>query len=246
MVDDDGHPPTRAAITYTPGVGFEERLRAESLRLYDRYEREIVEGLSFCPYAEGAREAGHVRVEALVVEASPTEVAVAVEELASDPEVDIGILLLPLCVLDRRRFARFVAEVRELVPARDSGSFAMAEFHPEPLASVQKPGDLTAFVRRSPDPTIQLVRMRALQQVRARETHGSGYVDPSELALIERLGSAREPVRPPLHERIADMNRETIDHLGFDAVVARIEDIHRDREQTYRRLWADLPPGPRR
>lgn len=218
---------------------FEERLRAESLRLYDRYEREIVEGLSFCPYAASAREAGHVRVAAIVTEASPTEVAIGVEELAADPEVDIGILVLPLCTLDRRRFTRFVAEVRELVPARDAGSFAMAEFHPDPLADVHKPGDLTSFVRRSPDPTIQLVRMRALQQVRAKENHGSGYVDPSELALIERLSAAREPVRPPLHERIADMNRETIGRLGFDVVVARIEDIHRDREQTYRRLFAE-------
>jgi hypothetical protein len=222
-------------------VDLEEALRVESLRLYDRYEREIVEGLGFCPYAAGAREAGKVRVVSLPRAVVQTDVAVAVEALAADPIVDIGIVVLPACPLDRRGFARFVADVRELVPARDAGSFALADFHPDPVESVARAGDLTTFARRSPDPTIQLVRMRALSQVRAKEVHGSGYMDPAEIVRLElTLGAASSPpARAPLHETIADKNRATIEALGFAEVVRRIEDIHRDRELTYRRLRAE-------
>lgn len=221
-------------------MDLEEALRVESLRLYDRYEREIVEGLGFCPYALGAREAGKVQVVSLPRPVVPTDVAVAIEALAADPIVDIGIVVLPSCSLDRRAFSRFVAEVRELVPARDAGSFALADFHPDPVGSVERAGDLTTFARRSPDPTLQLVRMRALSQVRAKEVHGSGYMDPAEIVRLEiSFGEAATPPRAPLHETIADKNRATIQSLGFAEVVRRIEDIHRDRELTYRRLRAE-------
>ena len=212
---------------------FEERLRQESLRLYDRYAREIVEGLSFCPYAASSREAGRVSVVALISPLDATSVAVAIEAIAMHDEADIGIVLLPLFSGSRGALSRFAGEVRELIPSRDARSFAIADFHPDSVPSIEAPGDFTSFIRRTPDPTLQLVRMSALNQVRTREGHGSGFVDPSQLGSLEAL---RAPTQAPLHERIADLNRATVARAGLAAIEARLEAIHRDRRDTHARI----------
>ena len=56
--------------------------------------------------------------------------------------------------------------------------FAMAAFHPDAAADLDDPERLIPFLRRTPDPTIQLVRQEALERVRGRHPQGTAFVDP--------------------------------------------------------------------
>ncbi len=130
---------------------------------------------------------------------------------------------------------RFYAdEARRLRP------FAMAEFHPDAPAVLAPAGAFTSFVRRTPDPTLQLVRQSALARVRRGSGNsGSNYFDPS---MVERLyeqlqaGTPMEEPEAPLHERV-------------HAIEAPIVFCHGDRDRVVPRDWVletyRLVPGAR-
>jgi hypothetical protein len=218
------------------------RLAREAERVYLRYAIEIVEALGFCPYAQRARLEGQVRTRVMLDESLDEERAcVAIDEIAADVRIDIGLLLYPRLEIDRLGFERFVARVH----ARNAKShapepvaMALADFHPDPTerggeasARAMRGGEgaLTRLVRRTPDPTIQLVRRSALDRVRRDEGHGTGFVDLQHLD----LASLTAPTTPPLHARIATINRATIARLGVDEVSDRLDDILRDRNESY-------------
>lgn len=206
------------------------RLADEAIRLFRRYSLEIVEALGLCPWARGARRDGHVRER--VVHTREQAIS-AMDALAEDETIEIAILLFPRLDVDRPTFARFVAELREL----RTSPFAMAEFHPEAAPVLEPPGAFTSFVRRTPDPTIQLVRKSALEQVRRGEAHGSGFFDISLISQIESvLTVSREP---PLYERVLDTNRRTIEALGVSELERRCDDIRRDRNASYARILGE-------
>lgn len=201
------------------------RLSAEAIRVFRRYS-ELVEELGLCPWARVAREQGRVREQ--VVLGGTLDVPstlLATDGLGDD--VEIGIILFPAVSVDRPTFERFVGTVREARPA----PFAMAEFHPDAPAVLNPPGAFTSFVRRTPDPTIQLVRQSALARVRRGENHGSGYFDP---ALLDTLLTTTN--EPPLHERILSDNRRAIEALGVEQMALRFDEIRRDRDAAYARL----------
>lgn len=207
-------------------------LEREALRVYGRYQRELVEALGLCPWAVKAREDGHVQVRALLRD-DPGAVAALVEELADDPTVHVGLVILPLSPRDRVAHERFVADVRER-HARAHGSsppFAMAAFHPDAAPDLGSPARLVPFIRRSPDPTIQLVRLSVLEELRRPFERGTGYVDPADLAAVETLLAA--PAKKPLHERIARSNLETVERVGVEAFEELLADIRRDRDESY-------------
>lgn len=215
-----------------------EALIAEALRIYRRYATEVVEGLGLCPWAEHARRAGHVVERVLLLSTPDVQPAMdVVAELAGRPEVEILLVIFPLLELDRRRFEHFVAELREADAKRhELGSipFVMAAFHPDAEAELSDPERLIPFLRRSPDPTIQLVRRSVLERVRRRAPEGTGFVDlrqldPRELAAEEPLG---------LRERIARDNLETVQRMGVARVEELLADIRRDRGRSYARLVA--------
>ena len=92
-------------------------------------------------------------------------------------------------------------------------------------------GALTRFVRRTPDPTIQLVRRTALDRVRRDEGHGTGFIDLEKIDMESLKGP---PSAPALHARIATMNRATIGRMGVREVSDLLDDILRDRDESYR------------
>lgn len=214
----------------------DSRLRAEAVRLFRRYAVEMVEGLSLCPWAHVSRRDGHVR-ETVVLEPdlSVERVLAAIDELSADPAVEIGIVLFPLVEADRATFERFVASVRaadEAVRRPSDQAWAMADFHPGAPAVLTPDGAFTNFVRRTPDPTIQLVRQSALARVRRGDNHGSGYFDVS--LLTEH--TVFPPVEAPLHERVLDTNREQIEKTGLQEVAARFAAIRADRDASYAQI----------
>jgi hypothetical protein len=203
--------------------------------VYRRYAVEIVEALRFCPYAERARKDGHTReLVSLDAELSTERALALVHEAAADPRVEIGLLLFPRVKVTRLELSRFVERLRRAHQDEPGGLvMAMEGFHPEAPADLASADRLVPFVRRTPDPTIQLVRHEVLLGVRRAGDHGTAFFDPSRMSLEEML---RTPAPKPLHRQIAEANLETTRARGVEAIEAIFDDIRRDRDESYARL----------
>jgi hypothetical protein len=216
-----------------------EALRAEALRIHARYSVELVEGLGFCPWARAAREQGQVTTRVLLEqESAPSQVVEQVRALERDARCEIGLLVFPQLVLGRIAFQHFAAEVRARYDAgAGDGRFAIADFHPDAAPKLESPAELVPFIRRSPDPTLQLVRLRAIAQVRLNDEQGTRFVDPSAWSFEHG-----RPPTPPLHERLASANLRQVEALGVEHVLALFTAIERDRDTSYARLGLPKPP----
>jgi hypothetical protein len=217
-------------------------LEHEALRLYRRYAVEIVEAFALCPWAERARRDGRVSLRVLAQRTEDCGPALAsVAELAKDPRVEVGLLIFPRLALSHVRFEHFTARVRDDDAGRhELGSipFAMAAFHPEAEPDLTDCERLIPFLRRTPDPTIQLVRRSVLERVRGRSIQGTSFADVALLAALEAaaLDGGGPADELSLRERIAKKNQETVCAAGVDVVRARLDDIRRDRSESYARL----------
>lgn len=214
-----------------------QALEREAIRVYRRYSTEVVEGFGICPWAQKARRDGQVRERVLLEPVFDVRTAVAAtREMGADPQVAIGLLIFPRLTVDRAAFERLVSRTREAydrsVP-RAEVEMALAAFHPAAEPDLDSPDRLVPFLRRTPDPTIQLVRRSALAAVRRNHGHGTGFVDPKMLDLSALLSS---DAGPPLHERVAQANLRTVREAGPDRIEAILEDIRRDRDASYARL----------
>lgn len=216
----------------------DDPIAREAVRVYRRYAVEIVEALGFCPYAERCRLEGRTREVVLPGDALDLEIALdAVRAIARDETIEIGLLLLPRVYDDRRALARFVEALRALHQREPGGLvMAMEGFHPSAEADLASPERVVPFVRRTPDPTIQLVRHAVLDRVRRGTQQGTAFFDPSQMSLDALMSEAE---KRPLHERIAATNHGTIARLGVEHVRAILDDILADRDRSYA---PHLPP----
>ncbi len=221
------------------------RLEAEAIRVFRRYGKEIVEQLGVCPWAAPARRDGRVD-EHVVLERTP-DVARALRAIdaLADLDIEIGIILFPRLSVDRRTFERWVAEVRiadERRPQPFERAFAMAEFHPAAPPLLDPAGSFTSFLRRTPDPTIQLVRRAALERVRRADgAHTRSFID---LTTVDLDALMRAPFVPPLHERVAAENHAMVAELGAAVFASRLDEIRADRDAAYARILAGVAdPG---
>lgn len=200
----------------------------------------MVEALSFCPYAARAREDGRTR-EVVVLEAVPTDATAVgqIELIAADARIEIGLVLLPRLEVSRKKLGRWVEVLRKQHAGRHGGTpiLAIEGFHPDAEADTSSPERLTPFVRRTPDPTLQLTRLDALEKVRRGTPTGTAFVDPSAIDL-DALRKQLE--KRPLHERIAELNLETVERRGVEAIEAIVQDILRDRDRAYAELDPDV------
>jgi hypothetical protein len=213
-----------------------DALADEAIRLYRRSQLEIVEALNLCPWAERSRLDGRVRER--VVEWSPSDFDAAlgvIEELARNEDVEIGLLLFPTARASRTEFERYVSRlVDEDARRREIGTvpFAMAAFHPDAEADLSDPERLISFLRRTPDPTVQLVRCDTLDRVRGGFSDGTAFVDVNFLTTLDQT---REDTLP-LRQRIARANLRAVERVGVSDVERRIELIKQDRDAAYAKL----------
>jgi hypothetical protein len=91
-------------------------------------------------------------------------------------------------------------------------SFFIAAFHPAAPVTFSTPPQLVSFVRRTPDPTLQLVRASALRRVTGED--------------------------PTVSDDVTRRNFETVNERGAAALDAVLRDLRRDRDETYARLGA--------
>jgi hypothetical protein len=217
-----------------------DALRAQALRVHARYAIEVVEALGFCPWARAAREQGRVYTRILLDdESTPARAIDRVSELERDAGCEIGLLVFPQLELSRVAFQHFAAAVRAgYEPLAGSEPFAIADFHPDAAPNLASPAELVAFIRRSPDPTLQLVRRSTLAAVRLSEGPGTRFVDLSTWS----PNAAHSAQPAPLHERVASANLRQVQSLGIEHVLALLSAIERDRDASYARLGLSPPP----
>jgi hypothetical protein len=216
---------------------------AQALRIYRRYQLEFVEALNLCPWAERARLDGHVAERVLFdVKDFVAESLAVIDELTPRAEIEIGLILFAGLRCPRSEFERQVAALVDADAERGRASlkspaFACAAFHPEATPILSHAERLVPYLRRSPDPTIQLVRVTALERVRKGFSEGTHFFDPMQINLKQP-----PPKRElPLRERIAKANLQTIEQLGLDRAEAILSDIFADRDASYARIG--LVPG---
>jgi hypothetical protein len=190
-----------------------DRFVAEALRVNTRYVEEIVIGWDLCPWAARAWQDGQV-VQRVFAGAAldPAPVAAFIDELCARPDAAIGLAIFPRVEISVGAWEKFAERVR-----RTRRAFLTAAFHPD-YCPDDRPDDraaegvldaarLVPLVRRTPDPTLQLVRA----------------------SLIERLGG-------DVSAGVGRANLATVTARGLGALDALLADIRRDRDAAYSRF----------
>jgi hypothetical protein len=207
----------------------------EALRLHGRYLIEVVEASGLCPWAESARKAGKVRNEVVLGEDGDLAASLAaLDEVGADASTEVAFLVYPRFAGGRAAFESFAVQLRTADTGRHALGqvpFVFAVFHPDAAPDTGDPERLIPFLRRTPDPTLQFVRASVLDAVRSLTTQGTQFVS---LAALEAMQSGHVPLS--LRERIARTNLATVQRMGIDAMRAKLDEVRRDRDETYARL----------
>jgi hypothetical protein len=222
-----------------------QRLEREVERVHRRYQVEVVEALNLCPWARDARLSGRVQMRvSFMSEPDSAEAWSQVVAAMRAPEAEVGILVFPALDLGRLAFSHFVATLRVRESEANLNTpgaerIALADFHPDASADTVSAERLVPFLRRAPDPMVQIVRQSALENVRLSEAQGTSFVDPSQYNLATMLSLPAAP--PALATRVARNNARTVERMGVAQLEALVADILNDRHASYAALGLPLP-----
>ena len=185
-----------------------ESIVAAALARNDRYLREFVEALELCPFARQCRESGRLARRVVLGERPAEATAAAVRELeaTTEEQVEVALLIYPEFRGDVRAFEALRDDVR-----RSLRLFYCVAFHPDLPMDLSDANRAVAFLRRSPDPTLQLVRISTLERIRSRRPAGSTYVDPATLSAAD-LSAFDRPLS--VSEQIARANLRAVHQHG--------------------------------
>ncbi len=207
-------------------------LVAEAERLLWRYVVEVVEGFDLCPWARRARLDGKVRVEVC----APVDAAAAAARIVADDAAVMGMVVVPRAGLDPRALRR----IRDALLASPlSKTIAIADFHPDATADLTTAARAVPWFRRSPDPTLQLVRLSLIADLQ-RDRGGT----PTLAAQAAILRDQFVPPTASVSDQVAARNLLTA-RASAEAIAAAVAAIHADRDVAYARLDAIAPGAPR-
>jgi hypothetical protein len=202
-----------------------------ALQRNDRYLHQFVEALHLCPYAKRCRESGKLHRRVLFSQ-DPEEVLAQVRSVEALPadSVEVALLIFPDAPANglesARDFDEFASDLRNRIldaPGGDPPFYCVA-FHPDLPRDLLDAHRAVQFIRRSPDPTIQLVRASVLKAVRAGDDGGTRVVDPGKLTL-EQLMAISSPLS--LADRIAEANLTALQREGPDRIEALLAALRR-------------------
>ena len=134
-------------------------------------------------------------------------------------QCEVGLLIFPELpssmragLEGARAFEQLCAALRERMQREspDGPPFYCVAFHPELNIDLKDENRAVRFIRRSPDPTIQLVRVSVLTEARGAQGD-TLYVDASKLS-HEELMRFERPLT--ISEKIAKANFETLQREG--------------------------------
>ena len=197
---------------------------AEVRRILERYLVEVVERYELCPWARASREHGELAVGILWGAPSLDAWVAEAERLLATHAVRVAMVVAPELAIGREAFGALRDRVASRIP-----SAGVAEFHPSAPLDRTTPARLVPFLRRSPDPLLQLVPLAQLDALRA--------VPPPPLLAEQAamLGGHAAPPRAALATRIAAANHATIAHAHAE-IAAVLDAIAADRRAAYARV----------
>lgn len=201
-----------------------EALRREAFRLHERYQRELIERFSVCPWAKPAHAEGRTRVHVVTnASCSPSELTPLLASWADDHSVDVAFVIAPRFTGGPDAFADWASAIGQ---QRDV-AFLAAPFYP----SASDSAGPIQFLRQTPDPTVQLVRRSLLEAIRAQDP--PHYRDIFDIDL-EKLKS-KKPAQS-VAASVVSHNERMIEREGRAEIQRVLNDIRRDRERSYARL----------
>ena len=142
---------------------------------------------------------------------------------ADDHTVDVAFVIAPRFTAGSDAFADWAMSLAE----PQGGVFLSAPFYPSAAASA---GSIQ-FLRQAPDPTLQLVRRKRLEEIRAQDP--PHYADIFELDMHE-LNTKKPP--QSVAASVVSHNERMIEREGRAEIQGILDDIRRDRERSYARL----------
>ena len=207
------------------------RLGIEACRLHERYTLELIERFNLCPWARRSRLDGEVERHPLLqrsMDAAPTLALLDRLEAAPRP-IPIALAIYPRLAVTPRQFDAMAAEIKALDQARHQGRpiYVSATFHPDYPLDLRSPSALVPWLRRSPDPSLQLVRLDVIEAARGRT--GKMMFDFSPAAWEE---VRRRVERGTVPERVAADNHATAERER-DEMERVVADIAADRARSY-------------
>ncbi len=257
--------PTRREIPAIPAIPAEplpmldaemkRRLRAASLAANDRYVQAFLEEHSFCPFSRGGRLQGQtVRYVHFAESTDATPVVDRMAEVATQPGRVVVQVIFPMLTINADDFRQFCHDVTSAGNSRLGAgeTYAVAPLHPELAYLTHNAYSIIPLFRRAPDPTIQWVRLDALESIYEGRSDKDIHVAPSELAAY-----LARPKRKPLFDTIAETNLKMARRLGIENVEKMLRSIAQDARLAYGRILlgedpilAEAPhsaaPAPRR
>jgi hypothetical protein len=196
---------------------------AEVLRILDRYLVEVVERYELCPWARAARLGGEIAATVLWGAPADDDWVGAATALLARPGTRVAMVVAPELAIAPAG----LRAIRDRVAARVPHA-GVADFHPEAALDLATPARLVPFLRRAPDPLLQLVPLALLDTVRAAPP----AVDRIQQAQI--LGGLGAPPRAGAAERIAAANHATVARCWAE-IAAALDEIAADRAAAYAR-----------
>lgn len=217
------------------------RARAVALQANDRYVRSFLEEHSICPFSRGGRIKGQTACFVHFAESTDAQPLIELmAQAAAQPDKGVVQVILPMVSVSADDFRDFCHAVTSAANARLPGgeTYAVAPLHPELSYSTRNSHTLIPLFRRAPDPTIQWVRLDALESIYEGRGHKDIYVAPSELAAY-----LKKPHRQPLFEKIAETNQKMAHRLGLENIEQTLRGIQRGAQEGYRRALLGEEPA---
>lgn len=197
---------------------------AEVRRILERYLVEVVERYELCPWARSSRLAGEIAID-ILWGTPPLDAWVDAATIAlGGRSTRVAMIVAPELAIARDDLRALRDEVAARIP-----SAGVAHFHPDAPLDLGSASRLVPFVRRSPDPLLQLVPLHILDGVRGSLPHASL---PQQAQIL--AGRASSP-RDDAAERIARANYATVTAQRA-TMIQTLQSIAADRREAYARV----------
>jgi len=189
---------------------------AEVRRILERYLVEIVERYDLCPWARTARTNHELAIEIVWDTPAIAGWIAAIEHALADPAIRVAMIVAPELAIEPAELRALRDRVAASLP-----TYGIAEFHPSAELDLTTPARLVPYLRRSPDPMLQVVPLALLDGVRSSPV-------PDRAGQAKILAGAAGPPRD-VAAQIAAANHAavTVSRIAIEETLAAIAEDRR-------------------